>query len=125
MRAIPPHLFYVLVLSALLGLSLSGCSGSSSIVGNWAPAGESVATLSFYSNGNLDAPYGGSFSDRSASEKWESASDGTLFLMSALGDTNRTFHRVTTVDVDWSDGYSYYLSGDTLIIDGKEFHRVG
>ena len=113
-------LLAIVLLLGTICFSFVGCSGRSSIVGNWALKGESEATVHFYENGDLDVPYSMSGSQMAA-EKYEVMSDGTMFLKSAIGDTLRTLTKVNTKNCE---GDEYYLSGNTLILDGDEYQRV-
>jgi len=111
-------------LLGLMGLMMVAC-GASSIAGDWAPVGETTATLHFSSNGDFSGPHGDWDADSiTRAAHWEIGDGGAIIFTTSYGDTTATYLPAKSKDIDWMDGYHYYLSGNTLIIDGDEFVRI-
>ena len=108
----------VFILGMMVSLFAS-CSAKDSIVGEWAIKGETAVTITFYEDGEYDGPnITGSSLGPSA---YSVMSDGTLKMFSALGDTRGTFKKTNSKEPENSE---YYLNGNTLIINGKEYQRI-
>ena len=104
-------LFLILIVS-----SLAGCSSSkSAILGRWESV-DSREYLEFFEDGDCE----GSIDDYFDPRQWSITSDGTLKLTdnNTLGDGTKGYLRLKKSSSKELNENEYYLSGNTLIING-------
>lgn len=118
-------LLVIVIIAIVLVVKLvSGVAGSNSIVGQW--RSETNETLVFNKDGSCDAPFTYNPGWIEAADHYVMADDGTLSMFGSRGDFTLTFEKMgSEEELEEYEGVGYYLSGNTLIIGGETYTRVG
>lgn len=101
----------------LLALLLTACGGNSTekaLVGTWVSDGNEIVV--FEEDGSCTAPFTYNGSWMESANRYTLKDDETLVLSSREGHAGGSYKRVETEDEALEDRYTYYLSGDVLII---------
>lgn len=109
----------------LLTLSMTACGGSSEpgdlLIGTW--LSDSDEMVVFEEDGSCSAPFTYNPSWWESAEHYTVKEDGTLVLSSETGHADASYEKVDTEDEALDDDYTYFVSEDTLIIEGEEYTR--
>lgn len=112
----------LLTSSFSLSILFAGCSQKqNSIVGTWISDDDEV--ISFDQNGSCDIPWAYSGAWMESADSYVIKSDGTLLLNSPTGHADDKFTKTTSMEEAEDNKSTYYLSGDTLVIDGDVYTR--
>ena len=112
----------VMVGLLLVCISFAGCGSSDDITGTWihAESEDSEDGMRFYDDGTcLDVYKNNTSADAT---NWKIQEDGMLVL-ELEWDGNASFERADTKEEAIEDRDLYYLSGDTLVFNKKEYKR--
>lgn len=103
------------VLIVLCSLSITSC-GNKSIVGTWTSVENEDLTLTFYEDNTCYS------SQKNISSTWKIEKDGTLIIEQNLGGSYM-LKQADTKEQALDDNYTYFLSGNTLVMQKQEFVR--
>lgn len=114
-----------LLCGLLLTLSLTACGGSSEpgdlLIGTW--LSDSDEMVVFEEDGSCSAPFTYNPSWWESAERYTVKEDGTLVLSSETGHADGSYEKVDTEDEALDDDYTYFVSEDTLIIEGETYTK--
>ncbi len=113
----------LLCLLLLMTANLTACGKDDQIVGSWV-AEEGNDILQFNDNGSCSAPFTYNASWIESADSYIIKDDGTLVFSSSGGHANDSFEKTDSEEVALDDGSTYYISGDTLIIDEERYTRT-
>ena len=106
-------------------LSLTACSSDEPkdlLIGTWVSSDDDI--VEFLDDGSCTAPFTYSGAWLESAERYIVKDDGTLILSSKEGHADDSFKLVETEE-EARDNYStYFISEETLIIDGDEYTKV-
>lgn len=120
MRAMTKKLLMMVGLLLLVCLLSVGCGSSNDMTGTWEDVERSYKEMHFYEDGTcLDVYKNHTSADAT---NWKIQEDGMLVL-ELEWDGNASFERADTKEEALEDRDLYYLSGDTLIFNKKEYKR--
>lgn len=109
----------------LLMLLLTACGGSNDpgklLVGTWLSNSDDMVV--FEEDGSCVAPFTYNSSWWESAEHYTVKEDGTLVLSSETGHADGSYEKVDTEDEALEDDDTYFVSADTLIIEGEEYSR--
>lgn len=105
-------------------LLLSACGGGNSIVGTWVTEGDDDM-LVFEEDGSCSAPFTyNSGWIESADHYAITEEDETLVFSSEGGHANDSYKKAKDEEEALDKSKTYYLSGNTLIIEGETYTRA-
>lgn len=109
----------------LLALLLTACGGSKEpedlLVGTWLSEYDDMVV--FEDDGTCVAPFTYNASWWESAERYTVKEDGTLVLSSETGHADGSYEKVDTEDEALDDDYTYFVSEDTLIIEGETYTK--
>lgn len=118
MKEIGRKILAVLACGVVLLTGLAGCSGSGNdIVGTWVEE-DGNDILVFNQDGTCTAPFTYNPSWIESADHYAITNDGTLVFSSSGGHANDSFEKTDNREEAIGSSSYYYLSGDTLIVDG-------
>lgn len=107
------------------GLLLTACGGSKGpddlLVRTWLSEHDDMVV--FEDDGTCVAPFTYNASWWESAEYYTVKEDGTLVLSSESGHADGTYENVDTEDEALEDEDTYFVSDDTLIIDGETYTK--
>lgn len=111
------------VICALIFVTLlAACGGDradKAIIGTWVSEGNDIVT--FNKDGSCTAPFTYDGAWLESANQYTIKDDDTLVLSSRDGHAGGSYERVETQEEALDDRWTYYLSGNTLVID-KEYY---
>lgn len=114
-----------LLCGLILTLLLTACGGSSEpgdlLIGTWLSDFDEMVV--FEEDGSCSAPFTYNPAWWESAERYTVKEDGTLVLSSEAGHANGSYEKVDTEDEALDDDYTYFISEDTLIIEGEKYTR--
>lgn len=113
------------IIIAIIRVFLFGRSDKPSdlLIGTWVSAYGSEI-VEFMDDGSCTAPFTYSASWLESAERYTVKDDGTLLLSSIEGHTDCLFNLVESAEEALDDRGTYFVSEDTLIIDGDEYTKT-
>ncbi|CVI73954.1 hypothetical protein BN3660_03529 [Eubacteriaceae bacterium CHKCI004] len=115
----------VMVCSILTVFLLTACGSdkpSDLLIGTWVSDDDEI--VEFQDDGSCTAPFTYNASWWESAERYTVKNDGTLVLSSREGHADDSFDSVESEEEALDDSSTYYVSEDTLIIDGEEYVRT-
>ncbi len=107
----------------LMTANMTACGKDNQIIGSWV-AEDSNDILQFNDDGSCSAPFTYNAGWIESADSYIIKDDGTLVFSSSGGHANDSFVKVDSEEEALDDGSSYYISGDTLIIDKEKYTRT-
>lgn len=99
----------------------SGDEPSDLLIGTW--LSDSDEMVVFEEDGSCSAPFTYNPSWWESAERYTVKEDGTLVLSSETGHADGSYEKADTADEALDDDYTYFVSEDTLIIEGEAYTR--
>ena len=103
---------------------LTACSGSESsdlLVGTWVSNNDDMVV--FEEDGTCSAPFTYNASWIESADHYALTEDGTLVFSSEGGHANDSYEKADDEEQARDKGNTYYVSGNTLIIEGKTYTK--
>ena len=117
----------LMVCSILTAFSLTACSSSNEpsdlLIGTWVSEYEDEI-VEFMDDGSCTAPFTYSGAWMESAERYVVKDDGTLVLSSREGHADDSFDPAESEEEALDDRGTYFVSEDTLIIDGDEYTKA-
>lgn len=114
----------VLLGTLLMTFSLTACGGKDPgelLVGTWLSEYDDMVV--FEDDGTCVAPFTYNASWWESAERYTVKEDDTLVLSSESGHADGTYENADTEDEALEDEDTYFVSDDTLIIDGETYTK--
>lgn len=115
----------VMVCSIFTVFLLTACGSdkpSDLLIGTWVSDDDEI--VEFQDDGSCTAPFTYNASWWESAERYTVKDDGTLVLSSREGHADDSFDSVESEEEALDDSSTYYVSEDTLIIDGEEYVKT-
>lgn len=110
--------------SALAVLSLTACGSkpSSQLVGTWVADDNDV--VEFQEDGSCTAPFTYNASWWESADHYVVKDDGTLVLSSREGHANHSYEPAESEEEALDSRSTYFVTKDTLVINGDEYTKA-
>lgn len=108
----------------LLALLLAGCGSKKPadlLMGTW--LSEYNDMVVFEEDGTCSAPFTYNASWWESADRYTVKEDGTLVMSSETGHADGTYEKADTEEEALENKYSYFVSDDTLIIEGETYTK--
>lgn len=115
----------MMVLMLLCVFSLTACGSdepSDLLVGTWVSEDDEI--VDFEEDGSCTAPFTYNSSWWESADRYTIKDDGTLVLSSREGHVDDSFEMAESVEEAIDNSSTYFVSEDTLVIDGEEYVRT-
>ena len=115
----------VMLCSVLVVILLTACGSKKPkdlLVGRWVSDENEI--VEFQDDGSCTAPFTYDGAWWESAERYTVKDDGTLVLSSTEGHVDDSFRLVESEDDAFDYTTNYFVSKDTLIIDGTEYSRT-
>lgn len=115
----------VMLCSIFVVILLTACGGKTPknlLVGRWVSDENEI--VEFQDDGSCTAPFTYDGAWWESAEHYTVKDDGTLVLSSTEGHVDDSFRLVESEDDAFDYTTNYFVSKDTLIIDGTEYTRT-
>lgn len=115
----------IVLFAVLLALFLSACGSNPGklIVGTWVRDSNTNVDYTFAKDGSCDASFFYSAAIISGADQYKVEKDGTLVLQNTLAPAEAVFEKADTEEEALEDTSKYFVSEDTLIIEGETYTR--
>ena len=114
-----------LICISLFAIMLTACGGNSKpgdlLVGTWLSEYDEMVV--FEDDGSCSAPFTYNPSWWESADRYTVKEDGTLVVSSEAGHADGSYEKVDTEDEAMEDDYTYFVSKDTLIIEGEKYTK--
>lgn len=115
----------IIACSILVAFSLTACGSdepSDLLIGTWVSEDDEI--VEFMDDGSCTAPFTYNASWWESAERYTVKDDGTLVLSSKEGHADDSFAPAKSEEEALDDSSTYFVSEDTLIIDGDEYTKT-
>lgn len=115
----------MMVLMLLCVFSLTACGSDKPrdlLVGTWVSEDDEI--VDFEEDGSCTAPFTYNSSWWESADRYTIKDDGTLVLSSREGHVDDSFEMAESVEEAIDNSSTYFVSEDTLVIDGEEYVRT-
>lgn len=116
-----------LLCTLLFALLLTACGGSKSpanlLVGTWLRDSDTRIDYTFEKDGSCDAVFSYTETIRAEADQYMIEKDGTLVLQNTLAPAEAVFEKADTEEEALEDTSTYFVSSDTLVIEGETYTR--
>lgn len=117
------RILFVCSVSAVFTLTACGSDEPSDLlVGTWVSEDDEI--VDFQDDGSCTAPFTYNASWWESAERYTVKDDGTLVLSSPEGHADDSFDPAESEEEALDDSSTYFVSEDTLIIDGEEYTKT-
>lgn len=113
-----------LICALLMIVSMTACGSKKPedlLVGTWVSTRDEIVV--FEEDGSCTAPFTYNAGWWESADQYVVKEDGTLVLRSEAGHAGGNYKRADTEEEARKDDYKYFVSKDTLIIDGETYTR--